>query len=555
MTDSDKPQSPAEGLHTTPEGAPAADRPTRTAEPPQTITDQTQRTRVATARVPAPWLALLGLAGFWFVVARLLSPQWSVYAQYNYGWAVPFLCLYLAWNRWPDRPAPTAPRILPGVALWFVIVLLLVPSRVIVEANLIWRFGSLAMGVELVGLTLCVLYLLGGAAWLRHFGFAVVFFLIAIPWPTLLESLVTQNLMRINTAIVVEVLTALGIPALPHGNVIEISTGLVGIDEACSGIRSLQATLMIAMFFGELYRLSVRRRVLLVASGVALAFACNMARTFLLVWVCSRSGLGAMEKWHDPTGIAILLICFTGLWLVSVKLRVAPPAPDVAREVDTSWPQLRPRWMGATLVASLCAVEGGNAAWFSLRERAGANLVNWTVRWPTGSPNYRDIELSRRVREEMKFREGHSAGWADEAGHVWQVFYFRWGPAANLTERTVVQFAKGHRPEVCLPASGMEMRDQRGVMDFEANGLTLPFRAFRFEDRSRPLFVYFCAWEDGTRGVAANMRENSASRLAAALAGSRSVSQRVIEIAIWGCQSAEEADAALRKQLPELIQH
>jgi hypothetical protein len=25
----------------------------------------------------------------------------------------------------------------------------------------------------------------------------------------------------------------------------------VGIDEACSGIRSLQATLMIALFFGE----------------------------------------------------------------------------------------------------------------------------------------------------------------------------------------------------------------------------------------------------------------------------------------------------------------
>ena len=79
--------------------------------------------------------------------------------------------------------------------------LLLLPTRVIVEANLIWRVGSLAVGVELVGLSLCVVYLLGGAAWLRHFWFAVAFFLIAVPWPSQWEDLITQNLMRINTAI------------------------------------------------------------------------------------------------------------------------------------------------------------------------------------------------------------------------------------------------------------------------------------------------------------------------------------------------------------------
>ncbi len=129
--------------------------------------------------------------------------------------------------------------------------------------------------------------------------------------------------MRFNTNIVVEALTALGIPAIARGNVIEISTGLVGIDEACSGIRSLQATLMISLFFGELYRLTMARRTALVLAGAGLAFGCNMVRTFVLVWVCSISGLGALDRWHDPTGIGILLACFTGLWLVSLKLRHA----------------------------------------------------------------------------------------------------------------------------------------------------------------------------------------------------------------------------------------
>ena len=38
---------------------------------------------------------------------------------------------------------------------------------------------------------------------------------------------------------------------MPHGNVIETTGGFVDIDTACSGIRSLQAALMLALFFGE----------------------------------------------------------------------------------------------------------------------------------------------------------------------------------------------------------------------------------------------------------------------------------------------------------------
>ena len=67
----------------------------------------------------------------------------------------------------------------------------------------------------------------------------------------MIEQPVIQGLTRLNTALTVEILGLLGIPAVPQGNVIELATGSVGIDEACSGIRSLQATLMISLFLGE----------------------------------------------------------------------------------------------------------------------------------------------------------------------------------------------------------------------------------------------------------------------------------------------------------------
>jgi hypothetical protein len=48
----------------------------------------------------------------------------------------------------------------------------------------------------------------------------------------------------------------------------------VGVDDACSGIRSFQASVMVAQLFGY----SILRRGVLLFSAVVLAFACNVIR-------------------------------------------------------------------------------------------------------------------------------------------------------------------------------------------------------------------------------------------------------------------------------------
>ena len=98
---------------------------------------------------------------------------------------------------------------------------------------------------------------------------------------------------------------------------------MVGIDDACSGIRSFQATLMISLFLGELYALSAWRRALCVLAGFGLAFVFNVGRTLLLTWVASTKGIGAIASWHDPAGVTILVGCFLGLWLVARSLKKA----------------------------------------------------------------------------------------------------------------------------------------------------------------------------------------------------------------------------------------
>ncbi len=208
--------------------------------------------RPAASIAPLLWtLPLIALA--WYQVIHHLDGEWSYNPQYSYGWSVPLLVAFLLWRRWLGRPDPQVPetRSLPLLAT-AAAVFGLAGFRFLSEANPDWRLLSWS-GASCAGLlSLSLVYLLGGKSWLRHFAFPFLFFLVAVPWPMQFEQKIIQGLMQAVTAINVFGLHVGGVPAVQHGNVIEVGSGLIGIEEACSGVRSLQATLMISLFLGEL---------------------------------------------------------------------------------------------------------------------------------------------------------------------------------------------------------------------------------------------------------------------------------------------------------------
>src|SRR6202008_199127 len=102
---------------------------------------------------------------------------------------------------------------------------------------------------------------------------------------------IIQGLMRIVAHVAAETTMLFGTPAQVEGNLIRVSNGLVGVNEACSGIRSLQTPLMIGLLFGELKRLSVSRRFTLVAGAVAIALLANLLRAVFLVQVAATKSI------------------------------------------------------------------------------------------------------------------------------------------------------------------------------------------------------------------------------------------------------------------------
>ena len=570
------------------------------------------------AKLKWAWL-VMPFAYLWFRLINNLRVEWETNPQYSYGYIVPFLCLGLLLHRWAaqgkaetgkqkvetgagqavlakvesrsEAPLPTSaqsnvlpvssnfsfqpsvfqlfqPR--PFSAFCFLLFILFsflyLPTRLIELATPEWRLIQWAMGVIAIGLTLLGILLGFGRGWLRALVFPICFFLVAIPWPTFIEQPIIQSLTRINAALVIEVMGIIGVPALQHGNVIEVGTGVVGIDEACSGIRSFQSSIMISLFLGALYDLPRWRRILFIPIGFLLAMIFNLGRTSFLTYVAAKEGVSAIDKYHDPAGLWILVGCTIGLWLVGLLLKKRAPKPSALNPHPTSAPAASPstvvtspssifylpssllRFSIGLLVWLLC-VELGSHAWYRSREARAPKSPEWAMTFPTNNANFKDLPMAPATYNLLRFDDGKQGAWTEPDGTTWQAFYFNWHPG-----RVAGYLAKRHTPEACLPATGRLMLSGPELMLVKLHGLELPVRRYRFGPDGNSLHVYHCRWESGAAPGSFVQWESSSFNLVRGIwAGRGNQGQKVIEVIISGTEDPEAAKALLIQRLGEMI--
>src|SRR5262249_50913186 len=102
---------------------------------------------------------------------------------------------------------------------------------------------------------------------------------------------------------------------------ITLRNGVVGVTEACSGIRSLQAGIMFGLAMGEWFLLPTLRRIALLAIAVALALCTNLIRTLVLSLQAEWHGIDAFERIHDLTGTLAVVVLVIAIWLCGLALR------------------------------------------------------------------------------------------------------------------------------------------------------------------------------------------------------------------------------------------
>jgi exosortase len=551
-------------------------------------------------------IAFLSL--LWLILWWQLSDEWSVNDQYSYGWFVPFFALFLFWLRWEDRPkarelearslelggqktenrgqisevtgqrsAVSGQWSVVAIGIAIAALLLLFPIRLFEIGNPDWRPLSWLHAICVVTITLIFLWSVGGRPWLRHFAFPVLFTLVAVPWVSPVEEPIVQGLMRVVATISSEVVALFGIPARLEGSLIRIPGGLVGVNEACSGVRSLQTSLMIGLLFGELKRLSIFRRIVLVAVAAAIAFVGNSIRAFFLVWVAATQNVTAANRWHDLAGYAIVAAVFIGTLVAATllgrtKKEVRSQRSAVSGQRSEISGQFR---ISAAALCWLLAVEFASAGWYRAHEHDLARAARWEVQWPLNAPNFHEIKIEDEERRILRFDRGRGAAWTLTALHstdaasstarplTCTLFFFRWNSGKNSA-----LLANLHRPDVCLPAIGWNQTGDAGVKKYPvASDLSLPFRHFEFHHGTpeqatlQTAHTFYCVWEDRVSPSAAKSRLPEMStapsewtrdeRVRAVLEGRRHLGQQVMELVIQGRGAVDESE--VNEQFARLV--
>jgi exosortase len=256
-------------------------------------------------------LPLAVFVGWWVYSLQFL---WRDQPEYRFGYLVVVLVAFLVWDRWDSRPKTDVPAPFWPAASWLAVGFPLVLVGELYR-HALYRSPASATALSLG--TLCfirtTLLQQWGPQTLRHFRFPILFALIAVPIPGVLWNPIVFGLKGLVTFVNVELLNLWGIPAQQQGSVIQLPHCRVGVDEACSGIRSLQSSLMMALFIGNQALRQAPLRVLLVAGAVGWAVVGNIGRSLYLSLTAHRYGTDALNAVHDTAGWSVLVVTLLGL--------------------------------------------------------------------------------------------------------------------------------------------------------------------------------------------------------------------------------------------------
>jgi exosortase len=258
-------------------------------------------------------LVALLLWCYWPILPGLFQ-QWLQDPDYSHAILVPLVSAFLLYQR-RHRLSSMLPETGSGGLVLMGI------------AALLYAAGSL--GAELFTQRLSLFVMLWGmvmyAAGHRFFRtalFPLLFLFLAVPLPGILLNSISFPLQRLAAGIATETLQLLAVPALRTGNTIHLASISLGVEEACSGIRSLLSMSALGLLCAYFLEKNWGPRILLSAAVVPIALIANVFRvsfTGILAHFVSPSA--ASGFFHGVGGLAVHLVALLGFLLFALLLR------------------------------------------------------------------------------------------------------------------------------------------------------------------------------------------------------------------------------------------
>lgn len=272
------------------------------------------------------WILLLLLAAVFYPLYPSLFATWMDDSNSTHGLLVPFISGFFIWRLIPELKAMPRDTDARGLLILIVAMALYILSY--------------AGGVAVVARGMIVFALIGlalynyGPAVFRKVAFPLLFLLFMIPVPVSIIGLVSLPLQRLATDVSARLISLVSIPVYQEGNMLYFVQTQLEVAEACSGIHSIMALLMLGAVLVYIYPMTNKGRIVLMASTIPIAMLANIVRV---------TGTGILAHFHGEKVARGFLHEFSGmavfgfgLALLMITYKIIKHFQPMGRDLQTA---------------------------------------------------------------------------------------------------------------------------------------------------------------------------------------------------------------------------
>lgn len=339
---------------------------------------------------------------------------------------------------------------------------------------------------------------------------AILLWFLSVPLPPGTYSELTLTLQLWVSEKVLGALHLLGIPAIKNGNIIELARTTVGVEEACSGVRSLISCIYAGFFFSAAFVRSWWSRALLLILAPLLAIVMNFVRSLTLT-LLANSGVDIEGAWHDNTGFAILgvtAVMLGGLAMLLEKLETSSQSTkaeggsgtlDTPLSAKNALPGARILTVGYTAAVACLAsfifltrpAPSSSHTIPDVMDFLPASPDGWGTATSTGLYRFADILETDHLGQRTYIRR------LPDGEPLQVTFYIAYWPPREAG----VSVVASHTPDACWPGAGWApVATEARTMELTTPDRTLQESQYRvFTNERTPQHVWF--WHSYDRNV------------------------------------------------------
>ena len=435
-------------------------------------------------------VALLLLAvAYWAAFEELLF-RWETIQEYSHGYFIPFIALFLAWQKKNElAELPFA-----GSAWGLALLLLGVLLYTVGTLSTIFIVIHYSLLVVLTGLVLTLF----GWPGLRLLWPALLVLVFMIPLPNFIYQQLSGKLQLISSQIGVLIIRALGMSVYLEGNVIDLGAMKLQVVEACNGLRYLFPLMSFGFLAAYFYHAPLWQRLVVFLSTIPITVFMNSFRIAVTGVLVENYGTKHAEGFlHDFEGWVIFMACvailLAEMWVLN---RFFTKERRPFREVfGVDFPERRPkaaetqvRRLPATFLASVVVLAVAAVLSVGLSNRAEAiparaEFVDFPV--VLGDWKGRRETLDLDVLAELEPTDYVIADFEGPGGD-WVNFYSAYYESQRAQ-------ASAHSPRSCIPGGGWLIADlsQRVLPGVTVNGEPLVVNRVETAKGDFRQFVYY----------------------------------------------------------------